>query len=83
MVARLTELGEKLCTEAAWEIEALARVLPSLVPIEDRGAHFVVRAMAGRLLRLSMVLQSALEGDQGDEEADKLSRVFNFENGQG
>lgn len=80
MAAQLTEVGGKFCIEAAWEIEALARVLPDLVPIDESGAHYVVRAIASRLLRLSSVLQSAM---QGEEEADKVSQVFNFKEGLG
>lgn len=71
-----------VCLEAAWELDALARVLPGLVPCVADGApdpHFVVRAMAGRLLRLSGVLM----GMADNEAADDLVNVIDLQSGQG
>jgi len=75
----------RLCLEVAWEIDAVARVLPGLVPrvADSDGAadpHFVVRAMAGRLLRLSSVLMGLADGD---DDPDTLMRVFDLQAGQG
>lgn len=54
-----------VCLEAAWELEALAYVLPDLVPnvAEAHGAYHAVRGMAGRLVGLSNVLMAALGDD--------------------
>lgn len=51
--------------EAAWELEALAQVLPGLVPCTaDSGpAHFAVRGIADRIRRLSCAAMSALSDD--------------------
>ena len=51
--------------EACWELEALAQVLPGLVPSPaDSGpAHFVVRSIADRIRRLSCAAMSALSDD--------------------
>ena len=45
----MEEKRQFLCLEVAWEIDAMARVLPDLVPNTDEGYghHFLVRAMAG------------------------------------
>ena len=79
----MDDARQTLCLEAAWEIDALARLLPELVPItgENDGAHFVVRGVAGRLLRLSHVLMGAL-GD-AMETTDELAQVISLDGGQG
>lgn len=53
------------CLEAAWELEALANVLPGLVPnvSEAHGAHHAVRGIADRIRRLSSVLMGGLSDD--------------------
>ena len=77
------EARRRPCLEVAWEIDALARVLPGLVPCVADGAtpdpHFVVRAIAGRLLRLSGVLM----GMADNEAADDLMQVIDLQAGQG
>ena len=77
----MNEPHRRLCLEVAWEIDALARVLPGLVPsIDDKNdPHFVVRAMAGRLLRLSGVLM----GMADDEAVHDLMKVIDLQAGQG
>lgn len=76
----MNEPHRRLCLEVAWEIDALARVLPGLVPsIDKNDAHFVVRAMAGRLLRLSHVLMGAADNDALDD----LAQIINLDGGQG
>ena len=54
-----------VCLEATWELEALANVLPGLVPnvAEADGAHHVVRGLSDRINRLACVLMAGL----GDE----------------
>ena len=82
-LAHMDEGRLRLVREAAWEIDALARALPGLVPNTDEteGAHFVVRALAGRLLRLSHVLMGA--ADPAGETTEELAQVFTLNGGQG
>lgn len=51
--------------EACWELEALAQVLPGLVPnlAESGPAHFAVRGIADRIRRLSCAVMSGLHDD--------------------
>lgn len=81
--APMSETRHRLCLEVAWEIDAIARVLPDLVPCgADQPAadpHFVVRALAGRLLRLSGVLMGAVD----DPSHDALVSVIDLQSGQG
>ena len=79
----MSEQYTRIFLEVAWEIDALARALPSLVPcVADHvpaDPHFVVRAMSGRLLRLSGVLM----GMADNEAADDLMQVIDLQAGQG
>ena len=79
----MEEKRQFLCLEVAWEIDAMARVLPDMVPNTDEGYghHFLVRAMAGRLLRLSYVLMGALGDDA--ETTESLARIISLDGGQG
>lgn len=77
----LSEPRMMACLEAAWELDALARVLPGLVPRDDQGMHLAVRGVAGRLLRLAHVLMSGLGDDA--EPTEKLERIISFDGGQG
>ena len=63
------------CLEAAWELEALAQVLPGLVPCtaESGPAHFAVRSMADRIRRLSCAVMSGLHDDLAPVEALQLT----------
>lgn len=83
MLVNMDEKRQLLCLEVAWEIDAMARVLPGMVPNSDEGngAHFLARAMAGRLLRLSKVLMPAL-GDDSETTAS-LERIISLDGGQG
>lgn len=55
-----------VCLEAAWEIDALARLLPSLLTRDDDAlAEFLqVRGVAARLRSISTVLMSACGDEQ-------------------
>lgn len=83
ILVAMDEDRQTLCLEVAWEIDALARLLPELVPNagENDRAHFLVRGVAGRLVRLSHVLMGAL----GDvmETTDELAQVISLEGGEG
>ena len=84
MLVNMDEKRQYLCLEVAWEIDAIARVLPKFAPSADdagQGEHFLVRAMAGRMLRLSKLLMSAL-GDEC-EDTESLERIINLDSGQG
>ena len=52
-----------VCLDATYEIEALAALLPGLVPREVDGAYLVVRGIAARLAHLSGVVMSGLNDD--------------------
>ena len=84
MLVNMDEKRQILCLEVAWEIDAMARVLPGLVPCvadgpEGADPHFVVRAMAGRLLRLSHVLMGVADNDDPDD----MAQIINLDGGQG
>lgn len=63
-----------LCMEIAWELEALAFVLPVLVPNVDEahGAYHSVRGVAGRFVTLANALMAALADE--NEKTGKLER---------
>lgn len=71
-----------VCLEAAWEIDALARILPNLVPCEeeDKG-RMAVRGVAGRLLRLAFVLMNGIDDEQ--QPTEKLEKIISLDGGQG
>ena len=73
----LSKSRHLVCLEVAWELEALALLLPNLVPNVDEahGAHHAVRGIAGRFVELSNVLMSAL-GDDAETTEDLERRVF-------
>ena len=51
------EERDALYMEIAWELDKVARVLPEVVNLDsDDQVHFVVRAFAGRMLRLTSVM---------------------------
>jgi hypothetical protein len=55
-----------VCLEAAWEIEAIALMLPGAVEITDHVAYqsmLRVRCMAGRLRELASALMSGLDDE--------------------
>ena len=71
------------CLEAAWELDALARILPGHVPNVDEcfGAHHIVRGIAGRMLRLSKVLMDGLGDDC--QPTERLEHIISLDSGQG
>lgn len=56
--------------QAVWEMDALARALPDLVPLDEDQAHYVARGICGRMLRLTGAIMSAL--DESERDIDKL-----------
>ncbi len=74
------------CLRAAWEIDVIARALPGLVPSdsgceETYAGQLLLRALAGRLLRLTHVLTSALADDAVATES--LEHILDLQEGQG
>lgn len=72
--ATLSEARHFACLEVAYELEALALLLPGLVPNIDEahGAHHAVRGISGRLVSLAGALMAGL-GDEV-EKTEKISR---------
>lgn len=73
----------ELCIQSAYELDKIARTLPGLVPRTEDQEFYLVKALAGRMLRLT----SALMGALGDIELsdEQLSNIVHFDvgNGQG
>ncbi|MDP1637600.1 MAG: hypothetical protein Q8L62_05905 [Candidatus Nitrotoga sp.] len=61
-----------ICLGAAWELDALAMLLPKLVSGNEEQEHLLVRGVAGRIKSLSEVLMSVLDDDM--ETTDNLKR---------
>ena len=62
----LSKARRDVCLEAAWELEAIALMLPDLVPaalVEDMPAHYRVRCVAGRVRELANALMAGLYDD--------------------
>lgn len=66
-----------VCLEAVWEIDALAKMLPGVVPPSVEGEYLVVRAIAGRMLRLTSMLMSGL--DEPDYPTEDIVKVVMLE----
>jgi len=74
----LTAERNQLCLEAAWELDALAELLPKVTTSEIPEANrtgFQVRVIAHRLRLLASILMSGL-GDSLETE-DELERQLN------
>jgi len=73
----LSRERKMVCLESAWELEALANILPGLVPnvTEAEGAHYAVRGIADRIRRLSHVLMGGLF-DEDETVKDLERKVF-------
>lgn len=70
-----------LCLEGVHELDIIARTLPDLVEAKEDGEHLIIRALAGRMLRLTSMLMSALGDDAVTTK--ELNRHIHFGNGQG
>lgn len=76
-----TEETSHLLLQAVWELDKLARILPGLVPLDEDMAHYAVKGVSGRIVRLASALMSGLSGEA--DEAD-IKRIINFDDvGQG
>jgi hypothetical protein len=64
--ATLSKARHRVCIEAAWEIEALAYLLPTVTLNSDEEATrsgFLVRGIASRLVGLANALMAGLHDD--------------------
>jgi len=77
---RWDEDRKHLCLEGVWELEKIAKTLPDLVSMREDGEHFIVRALAGRMLQLTGTLMSALDEDYITTK--ELERSVHFGNGR-
>lgn len=78
----LPETLQETLLQAVYELDKLARVLPTLVPVDEDQSHYAVKGVAGRMLRLTSALLSGL----GDDEATAadIEHIVDFETvGQG
>lgn len=65
-----------ICLQATWEIDALARALPDLVPHTDGiDARLVVRGIAARILQLNEAVMGGI-----NDEIETVSRLYNAVN---
>lgn len=73
----LSNARQMVCLESAWEIEALAILLSTLVPCDDENltTHFQSRCIASRLKILSVVIMSGLD-DVIETTAHLKNKVF-------
>jgi len=60
--ATLSSDRHMVCLQAVWELEALAGILPGLVP-DHEISHLTVRGIAGRIRSLSRVVISGLSDE--------------------
>lgn len=67
----------RVCLEAVWEIDAMAKMLPGVVTPSVEGEHLMVRAIAGRMLRLTSMLMSGL--DEPDYPTADIAKVVLLE----
>lgn len=76
-VPEATEQSERtdLMLSAVYELDALARIAPGLVPVTDDQVHYLIRGICGRMLRLTSLLMSGLDDD---DEFDGLKTVIDF-----
>lgn len=65
-----------LCLESVIELDAIGRALPRLASDEDQGPY-LVRAMAGRMLRLTHALMHGLSQEAMTN--DQLRQIVHFD----
>lgn len=68
------------CLQAAWEIEALAMLLPTIFPKDSEGRYLQLRGVASRLVDLSNAIMAGLN-DRVVTEADVVRIVLRVEGG--
>ena len=76
---QLSAARSSLCIDATWEIDALARMLPDIIPLTDEtttAMYFSVRGITARILQLNEVVMGALS-DEIDT-VERMHRVVNL-----
>ena len=63
----LSPTRRSACLEAAWEIEALASLLPKLDLTEEPAAALQLRGVAARLAQLAGVVMSGLDDEMAPD----------------
>lgn len=71
----LSHTRQRACLEAAWEIEALASLLPKLDLTEQPVAALQLRGVAARLAQLAGVVMSGLD-DEAVQERDLYRQLM-------
>ena len=71
----LSEDASALLRDAVYEINQLARVLPVLVPIDEDQAHYSVKGIGGRIVRLTSAL---IQGLDHEADQDQLSKIIHY-----
>ena len=77
--ARLSAERVGVCLQAVWEIDALAKTLPRLIPNTDEteGLHLTVRGIAARILQLNNAVLAGLGDDLA--ELGRLQKTVTLE----
>lgn len=84
ILVKMDARRQMLCLESVWEIDAIARSLPGLVEGKTNAcaeSPVLVRALAGRILRLTRILMGSI-GDE-TEPTERLERIISLDGGQG
>lgn len=68
-----------VCLDAVWELDALAKLLPGVVPKTIEGEYLVVRAIAGRMLRLTGALMQGLT--ENAVPTDEIAKIVTLTGG--
>jgi hypothetical protein len=72
----LSQETKMLLLDAVWELDKLGRLMPGLVPLDSGQAHYAVKGLAGRMIRLTGALMRALDEEEG---AKTLAGIINFD----
>ena len=67
----------RLLRDAVYEMDKLARMLPDMVPLDEEQAHYAVRGIAGRILRLTHVLMGGLGANEIAD--DEIKGILHFD----
>ena len=72
---------DELVREISYELDKIARTLPEIVPLDADQVHFLVRAMAGRMLRLTSVLMEIGQDERDIGELESVVTLQGFSQG--
>lgn len=78
----ITEERQEVMRSAVCEMDALVRLLPGLVPLDEDQIHYAVRGICGRMLRLTSALLSGLDDAMvGDQELKRIVELCDISQG--